>query len=107
MAKRREAQAHASRTSRRDKARANAWVTGDTRRLKELLHSPPCIPQSQDREENTGGVRSRVMVTWLQAMERSLASNSSTLAVVDATLLLPEGCVLEELRSRGYQVVEP
>ncbi len=86
------------------KARANAWAVGDVKRMRELLQPLPTrVPKCESREVSRGERREK----WLAAMELSLANNRNTLAVVDATLLLSTGGLLDTLRSRGYEVVEP
>lgn len=86
------------------KARANAWAIGDVQRLKELVRPLPSrIPQCAGREARGAASKQK----WLAAMERSLAGNRSTLAVVDASLLLSADGLLDTLRSRGYEVVDP
>jgi hypothetical protein len=86
------------------KARANAWAVGNVKRMRELLRPLPIrIPKCVDREASRTESREK----WLAAMELSLANNRSTLAVVDASALLTPGGLLDALRSRGYEVVEP
>lgn len=86
------------------KARANAWAVGNVKQLTELVRPLPSrVPQCEGRAAR--GTESKEK--WLVAMERSLANNRSTLALVDATLLLSAGGFLNVLRSRGYEVVEP
>lgn len=86
------------------KARANAWAVGDVKRLTQLVRPPlPRIPHCEDSEAKGTDLKEK----WLTAMERSLANNSSTLAVVDASLLLSVDGLLDTLRSRGYEVVDP
>jgi hypothetical protein len=93
------------------KARANAWAVGDIERLKKLMRPPPLRrPGCEDRQESSqfeGPVMARLKEVWLTAIERSLASNSSALAVVDAPILLSNDGLLMTLRSRGYEVIEP
>jgi hypothetical protein len=88
------------------KARANAWAVGDVKRLKDLLRPPSRIPECdtpQERGQQWFSAKER----WLEPMERSLANNRSTLAVVEATLFLSADGILEDLRAKGYEVVEP
>lgn len=93
------------------KSRVNAWAVGDVSRLTQLVRPPPSrIPQCEGRSESSrydGANGIRIKEAWLAAMDRSLASSSSTLAVVDAPLLLSPGGLIDVLRSRGYEVVEP
>jgi len=88
------------------KALANAWAVGDVKRFEEFLRSPPRIPECETKKEQ-GNTWLAAMENWLVPMEHSLASNSSTLAVVGAALFLSDGGLRDTLRSRGYEVVEP
>lgn len=88
------------------KARANAWAVGNVKRLKELLLPPQRIPQCEVQKER-GPLWLAAIEKWLTPMERSLAENRSTLAVVGAELFLSEDGLLDALRSRGYEIVEP
>jgi hypothetical protein len=86
------------------KARANAWAVGDVKRLKDLIRPLTSrLPQCKVIDVGELPIKNK----WLDAMERSLADNSSTLAVVDASLLLSAGGLLDELMGRGYEVMEP
>lgn len=92
-------------------ARANAWAVGDIERLTQFVRpSPLQRSECEGRQEPfavEGSISARHKEAWLAAMERSLASNGSTLAVVDAPLLLSAVGLLADLRSRGYEVVDP
>lgn len=88
------------------KARANAWAVGDVKRLKELLRPPSRIPECETPKER-GQQWLAAKEQWLGPMERSLANNRSTLAVVEATSFLSSDGILEALRAKGYEVVEP
>lgn len=92
-------------------ARANAWAVGDIERLTQFVRPSPLQRTECEGRENPyaieGSIGARHKEAWLAAMERSLASNRSTLAVIDAPLLLSAGGLLEDLRSRGYEVVGP
>ena len=86
-------------------ALANAWSVGDVKRLKQLMRQTPgrlpqCIPPVES-------AAAKADAPWLAAAERSLATNTSALAVIDAAYLLQPGGLLDVLRSRGYEVIEP
>jgi hypothetical protein len=104
----------------RFKARINAWSVGDVGRLRELerlsgrdgvaaAEGSRCVP---DAEGSAARLRARERYArhvdvWLAATEGALARNASTLAVLDISDLLSPNGVLEALRSRGYEVVDP
>lgn len=92
-------------------ARANAWATGNIERMTQFvspfpLQRPQCegplTPLTVDRT-----LDAQHKAQWLAALERSLKDNDVSLAVVDASVLLAAGGLLEILRSRGYEVVSP
>lgn len=90
------------------RAQANAWAVGDVERLTELVRPFPLQrPECEVRRESYSLEEYRIKEVWLTEMERALASNDSTLAVVDAHLFLSDGGLLQALRSRGYEVVNP
>jgi hypothetical protein len=102
----------------RMKARINAWSVGDVSRLKELtLSSSRSGPLQGSKcmatvEGSAVWLRNRQAVArhvnkWVGAAERALATNAITLAVLDVSELFSESGVLEALRGRGYEVVEP
>jgi hypothetical protein len=88
------------------KALSNAWAVGDVKRFREFLRPPPRIPECETEKER-GQLSFAAVENWLAPMERSLANNRSTLAVVGATLFLSDDGVLDALRRRGYEIVEP
>jgi uncharacterized protein YbaP (TraB family) len=89
--------------------RARAWATGDLARIASL--APPaevdaCLA-ALDSGAAAGDLLGRVRRAWLEALEKALRSNATTLAVVNMDLLLGKGGLLEELRNRGYEVEAP
>lgn len=89
--------------------RARAWATGDLARIASL--APPaevdaCLA-ALDSGAAAGDLLGRVRRAWLEALEKALQSNATTLAVVNMDLLLGEGGLLEELKTRGYEVEAP
>src|SRR5690606_12020146 len=80
------------------KARANAWAMGDVKRLKQLVRASSLRTLRCEGHEVLLGQRANgefFTETWLTAMDRSLANNSSALAVVEASLLLSDGSLLD------------
>jgi len=94
--------------------RANAWAVGDVARLKKLApveRASACIgvmlESSFMRERGYGDVLERVRTAWVDAAEKSLASNASTVAVLSVDeILKPDGYVAQ-LRKKGYVVEDP
>ncbi len=94
--------------------RANAWAVGDVSRLRKLApveRASACIGMMLEssfmQERGYGDVLERVRKAWVDAAERSLASNVSTVAVLSVDeILKPDGYVAE-LKKKGYVVVDP
>ena len=94
--------------------RANAWAVGDVPRLQRLApveRASACIGVILDsslvRERGLTDVPERVRAAWLQAAEKALASNASTVAVVSVDELLRPDGYLARLRQRGFTVEDP
>lgn len=96
-------------------ARARAWATGDLDALAGLpeLPSPnlPCamaVLNSQvAREVIPAGIREQVIVLWLDAAEKSLAANQTTIAIVPFVKLTRPDGYLARLRARGLHIEAP
>jgi hypothetical protein len=94
--------------------RANAWAVGDVARLRKLApveRASACIgvmlESSFMQERGYGDVLARVRTAWVDAAEKSLANNASTVAVLSVDeILKPDGYVAE-LKKRGYVVADP
>jgi len=89
--------------------RAQAWATGNIERIEkspEPAEVDACLA-ALDSGAASGDLIGRVRRAWLEAMEKSLQSGKVTLAVVNMDMLLGRGGMLEELRSKGYEVAAP
>jgi hypothetical protein len=94
--------------------RANAWAVGDVPRLQRLApveRASACIGVILDsslvRERGLTDVPERVRAAWLQAAEKALTSNASTVAVVSVDELLRPDGYLARLRQRGFTIEDP
>jgi hypothetical protein len=98
-----------------ERARAQAWATGDV----DALTSMPALPNPSlacvtavmnaqvAREVLPADIRDQVFKLWMDAAEKALAANQTTFAVVPfAKLTRPEG-YLAAFRAKGYLVEEP
>lgn len=94
--------------------RANAWAVGDVARLRKLApveRASACIGMMLEssfmQERGYGDVLERVRDAWVDAAEKSLAGNVSTVAVLSVDeILKPDGYVAR-LRKKGYVVEDP
>ncbi len=89
--------------------RAQAWATGNIERIEkspEPAEVDACLA-ALDSGAASGDLIGRVRRAWLEAMEKSLQSGKVTLAVVNMDMLLGRGGMLQELRSKGYEVAAP
>ena len=96
-------------------ARAHAWAIGDHEALARfpVLPSPylPCamavLSSQVAREVIPADIREQVHALWLDAAEKSLAANPTTLAIVPFVKLTRAGGYLEMLRAKGYLIEAP
>jgi hypothetical protein len=96
-------------------ARAHAWAIGDHEALALLpvLPSPylPCamaVMSSQvARDLVPADVRDQVHALWLEAAEKSLATNPTTFAIVPFVKLTRADGYLAMLRKKGYLIEAP
>ena len=95
--------------------RAKAWATADLETLQSLPPLPnayvPCITAvlgSQfAREIVPADIREQIYAAWIEAAEKSLAANDTTLAVVPLAKLMRADGYLERLRAKGYSIEAP
>jgi len=96
-------------------ARAHAWAIGDHEALARFspLPSPylPCamavLSSQVAREVIPADIRDQVHALWLEAAEKSLATNPTTFAIVPFVKLTRAGGYLEMLRAKGYLIEAP
>jgi len=95
--------------------RARAWATADLATLEELPRLPnpyvPCalavLGSDVAREIIPADIREQLYTSWMNAAEKSLAANETTLAIVPLAKLTREGGYLERLRARGLMIDAP
>jgi hypothetical protein len=96
-------------------ARAHAWATADHEALAQLpvLPSPylQCVTAVMSsqvaREVVPADIRQRMFALWIDAAEKSLSANQTTLAIVPFTKLTRPDGYLAMLREKGYIIEEP
>jgi uncharacterized protein YbaP (TraB family) len=88
---------------------ADAWATGDVDLIRtrapwarqqacwDALATAPTVDD----------IRRRVEAAWFDAAIASLEKHETTFAVASISELLKRGGVLEKMRARGYEVLEP
>jgi hypothetical protein len=95
--------------------RAQAWATGDLATLESLpplpnpyLSCAMAVLNSQvAKQVIPSDVREQLYALWLDAAEKAVAANETTLSVVPMYKLLREGGYLAGLRARGYTIETP
>jgi hypothetical protein len=94
--------------------RGQLWAYGQVAELQQITFndfSGACIDALLDAgiasQLGQSDVQARIQELWLQTADKALASNRSTVAVLNmGDLLGPKG-YLARLRAKGYQVEEP
>jgi hypothetical protein len=96
------------------KVRANAWATGDVARLRELApvdNASACIAVVMNaqvmQERGYTDWPARRTAAWLAAVERAMATNLSTVAVLSIDQILKPDGYVARLRAAGYRVEDP
>jgi len=95
-------------------ARANAWATGDTKTLRNLLQgSPyePCVVAAINgdfaKQLDIPDLPQRIEKAWLKAAEDAIARNDSTFALLSMEQVLAPDGFLAKLKAQGYTVKSP
>jgi uncharacterized protein YbaP (TraB family) len=97
------------------RVRANAWAKGDLdviRKLDYPAHEQACtaafVSNAVLREKaGMDTVPERMRSTWLAAVEKALATNQSTFALLQMNNLLGSKSYLADLQAKGYKVEQP
>lgn len=95
--------------------RATAWATGDLPALQDLPELPSpnlaceaaVMSSSVAQEFVPTDLRQHLRAEWLQAAERSLASNQTTFALLPMADLTAADGRLAALREKGYLIAAP
>jgi hypothetical protein len=95
------------------KSQANAWATGDIAGLRQVTTDElqaRCIEAMMGAPKLAALIaeaRRKFRLETLLAWEGSLQRDSNALAVISVDELFSKDGPLNELRRRGYQVIEP
>jgi len=95
-------------------ARGRAWAEGDMAGLRAIPltdNSGACIDallgSGIGQSAGLGNAQRRAQEAWLQAVDGAAAEHRSSVAVANIDELMRPGGLLQQLRARGYTVVEP
>lgn len=96
------------------RTRANAWATGDMVTLSELPSGSQFTVCSQAfsssavaRRQGITNLPQRIEALWLAEVDKALANNPSTFAVMPISVLMQDNGAIDKLLARGYQVEAP
>lgn len=89
--------------------RAQAWASGNVERIESMpeLKEVDACRNALDAGKGAFDVIGRIRQTWLENIERYLRSAGTTIAVVNLDLLLERGGLLDQLRTKGYEIDAP
>lgn len=89
--------------------RAEAWANGNVERLANLPE-PREIDACRARLETGAGARDLIASmrrTWLNHIESNLQHSGTSIAVVNLDLVMERGGLLDELRTKGFEIDSP
>ncbi|MBJ7573616.1 TraB/GumN family protein [Luteimonas sp. MC1828] len=96
------------------RARANAWADGDLEALRALPyedHYRSCAEalttSAIARRLGFDDLRARADAAWLANVDKALADNAVSFAVLPMSQLMADDGLLAQLRARGYDVQAP
>lgn len=95
------------------RARANAWAVGDIEALRARAAADTTTAQLYASswpyltEAELTELVAETERRWLDAAERALRSHETTVATLPIFMLLRPGGLLDALRARGFEVIEP
>jgi len=97
------------------RVRANAWAVGDLAVIEKLSYPDregacsAAMTQAAFMQDEPGIVEAkpRARAAWLDAVEKALATNKSSFAVLKVSELLDPKGLLSVLQARGYAVEKP
>lgn len=96
------------------RARANAWATGNVKKLREMTHVDQltaCIAAVMNaqmvHERGYDDLPDRMAAAWLQSAEAALVRNKSTFTVLSISEIYKSDGLVANLKARGYALDEP
>lgn len=94
--------------------RGRLWAEGDVaglRRISQEDFSGTCIDallgSGVAQSAGLGDIQQRARNAWLSAVDKSLNTHRSAVAVVNISELIRSGGMLDRLRAKGYTISEP
>jgi hypothetical protein len=95
--------------------RANAWAKGDLDVIRKLSFANREVACQSAMESNPAlrdgmgldGAEKRVRKLWLEAAEHTLATNTTSFAMLKLSNILRSDYVMTQLQARGYTVQAP
>jgi uncharacterized protein YbaP (TraB family) len=89
--------------------RAQAWASGNVERIESMpeLKEVNACRNALDAGKGALDVIGRIRQTWLENIDSHLRSAGTTIAVVNLDLLLERGGLLDQLRTKGYEIDAP
>lgn len=96
------------------RARANAWATGNVKKLREMTHvdqMTACIAAVMNaqmvHERGYDDLPDRMATAWLHSAEAALIKNKSTFTVLSIGEIYKADGLVAKLQARGYVLDEP
>jgi len=97
------------------RTRANAWANGNIAEIGKLdyaeredaCHDAVLSSPAARKHPAFQNLRERRLASWLNAVEKSLAANASTVAMLPMSDIIGPKSYLAELQARGYTVESP
>jgi uncharacterized protein YbaP (TraB family) len=89
--------------------RAQAWASGNVERIAKLREPAEvdACRAALDAGVGASELISRMRRTWIDTMERYMQNGAVTVAVVNMDMLLEPGGLLDQLRTKGYEIDAP
>jgi uncharacterized protein YbaP (TraB family) len=89
--------------------RAQAWASGNVERIAKLREPAEvdACRAALDAGVGASELIARMRRTWIDTMEKYMQNGAVTVAVVNMDMLLEPGGLLDELRTKGYEINAP
>jgi uncharacterized protein YbaP (TraB family) len=89
--------------------RAQAWANGNVELIEHSTSAAEVdsCRAALDTAKGASDLIVQLRQSWLAAMDKYLQSGATSIAVVNMDLLLEHGGLLEQLKSKGYEIIAP